>query len=243
MCNAFRSYIDQLENANSEAQFQAALATIAGSFDLPSFAYFAPPCRKNSPIRLISNYPPLWAAHYFERGYQNSDPILVQSKAAPHPFDWDKRFANDNAVTRQFFNEASDFGICFGHTIPIHDRCGLVAAVTFATECGGPSFLASIRRNAEILGLVALYLHAHMDRKLGLAQGIHLTERERQCLFWASHGKSARDIAGILEVSERTVKFHLHNVRKKLNVATTIQAAVAYERARLAAQPRSGLHI
>ena len=60
---------------------------------------------------------------------------------------------------------------------------------------------------------------------------VHLTERERQCLYWASHGKSARDIGGILNLSERTVKFHLQNVRAKLDVATTIQAAVAYERA------------
>jgi DNA-binding CsgD family transcriptional regulator len=59
-----------------------------------------------------------------------------------------------------------------------------------------------------------------------------LTDCEAECLYWASQGKSARDIGEIVESSERTVKFHLSNVRAKFQVGTTIQAAVAYERLR-----------
>jgi DNA-binding CsgD family transcriptional regulator len=230
MCPAFRIYLEQLEDAGSEQQLYKALASVAGNFDIPLFAYFAPPLRRKLPVRLISNYPPRWATHYFEQGYQESDPVLVQSKAAPLAFDWNGRFANDNAASRRFFGEAWGFGIRFGHTIPIHDKRGLVAAVTFANENGGRAYLASIRRNAEILELIALYFHAYVSRKLGILHAVHLTERERQCLYWASLGKSATDIADMLGLSVRTVKFYLQNVRRKFGVATTIQAAVSYER-------------
>jgi DNA-binding CsgD family transcriptional regulator len=233
MCSAFRTYVEQLESACTEDQLRSAIAAVAAKLDVPTFAYVALPRRRNLPLRLISNYPPLWMNHYVARGYQNCDPVVGHLGLASCAFDWSAEFAGDNEAAQRFFSEAHEFGICFGHTIPIHNRRGPVAAVTFATDRRWPAFCASLARNADTLELIAIYFHAFFCRKVGVLSDIHLTERERQCLFWASHGKSARDIGGILELSERTVKFHLHNVRKKLNVATTIQAAVAYERARL----------
>lgn len=53
-----------------------------------------------------------------------------------------------------------------------------------------------------------------------------LTDREKQALTWAARGKSSADIAVILDISERTVNFHMDNAMRKLDVATRIQAAV-----------------
>lgn len=53
-----------------------------------------------------------------------------------------------------------------------------------------------------------------------------LTEREVQVLTWVARGKSSADIATILEISERTVNFHLDNAMRKAGVATRVQAAV-----------------
>jgi DNA-binding CsgD family transcriptional regulator len=53
-----------------------------------------------------------------------------------------------------------------------------------------------------------------------------LTERELEVLTWAARGKSSTNIAVILRISDRTVNFHIDNARRKLGVATRIQAAV-----------------
>jgi len=55
---------------------------------------------------------------------------------------------------------------------------------------------------------------------------VRLTDREKQALTWAARGKSSADIAVILDISERTVNFHMDNAMRKLGVATRIQAAV-----------------
>jgi DNA-binding NarL/FixJ family response regulator len=55
---------------------------------------------------------------------------------------------------------------------------------------------------------------------------LRLTEREIQVLTWVARGKSSADIATILEISERTVNFHLDNAMRKAGVATRVQAAV-----------------
>ncbi|MER1941005.1 MULTISPECIES: helix-turn-helix transcriptional regulator [unclassified Castellaniella] len=53
-----------------------------------------------------------------------------------------------------------------------------------------------------------------------------LSERERQCLYWASHGKTSQEMGSILGISARTANFHLTNVCGKLGVRSR-QAAVA----------------
>jgi DNA-binding NarL/FixJ family response regulator len=53
-----------------------------------------------------------------------------------------------------------------------------------------------------------------------------LTAREVQTLLWVARGKSSAEIAIILDVTERTVNFHIDNVIRKMGVATRVQAAV-----------------
>jgi DNA-binding NarL/FixJ family response regulator len=53
-----------------------------------------------------------------------------------------------------------------------------------------------------------------------------LTDREVEALTWVAKGKSSADIAVLMDVSERTVNFHINNVIRKLGVATRVQAAI-----------------
>ena len=51
-----------------------------------------------------------------------------------------------------------------------------------------------------------------------------LTCREREVLYWTAQGKGCWETGHIVGISERTVKFHLANVYRKLNVVNRAQA-------------------
>ena len=53
----------------------------------------------------------------------------------------------------------------------------------------------------------------------------HLTAREQECLQWAAQGKTSWEIGRILNITERTVNFHIANSCEKLQVRTR-QAAI-----------------
>ncbi|MGW4209005.1 response regulator [Lentzea sp. NPDC004789] len=53
-----------------------------------------------------------------------------------------------------------------------------------------------------------------------------LTPREREILVLVAHGKSNRDIADSLVISERTARTHVSNVLNKLGLASRTQAAL-----------------
>ncbi len=54
-----------------------------------------------------------------------------------------------------------------------------------------------------------------------------LSRREIECLQWLAAGKTLQEAAIILDISERTLRFHIANARNRLGVATTMQAVVA----------------
>lgn len=55
----------------------------------------------------------------------------------------------------------------------------------------------------------------------------NLTKKEMEIMSWVTRGKTSHEIGRILEITERTVKFHLSNVYLKLGVSNRAQAAVA----------------
>lgn len=85
-----------------------------------------------------------------------------------------------------------------------------------------------------LLQIVVPFLHAAWVRSQTRDAGRHprsapvkvrvLTEREREVLRWIYLGKSNSEIGAILEISPLTVKNHVQNVLRKLNVVNRAQA-------------------
>jgi NarL family two-component system response regulator LiaR len=61
----------------------------------------------------------------------------------------------------------------------------------------------------------------------------HLTEREMDVLRLIARGKSNKEIADTLIISEKTVKTHVSNILSKLHLADRTQAAIYALRQRL----------
>jgi len=64
------------------------------------------------------------------------------------------------------------------------------------------------------------------DTGAGSGRGTTLTEREREVLELIADGRSNREIARALVLSEKTVKTHVSNILMKLDLADRTQAAL-----------------
>jgi hypothetical protein len=205
MQKIFETFLERLSESVDEVGFREAMAGAAAGFDLPTFAYLSLRPQFSGKPKLISNYPARWTVHYLRNRYQKLDPVIVRAKCGGCPFLWGSELGRIGSMTRQqqLFDEAAKFGICCGLTIPIVDRRGGVAAMTFAADEPNPVFLRVAKRHEQALELMATCFHIHVRRKLSgnrTVDGVVLTPREYECLEWAARGKSAWDIGCILGI-------------------------------------------
>ncbi|MDE2111801.1 MAG: LuxR family transcriptional regulator [Alphaproteobacteria bacterium] len=236
MQRVFQRFVDRLNESYDREGFHQAMAETAIAFDLPCFAYLTMPRRRKAGPELISNYPLPWTDYYLKAHYEKLDPVIVLAHRQSEPFEWGMGADTLLMSTAQekFFEEAAQFGIRSGFTVPIQYDNEPVAAVTFASDDRRVAFQHTIKTNRRVLQLMAISLHAHARWKLFHCVQIgdvKLTVREVECLNHAAQGKSQPDIAAILGLSSRGVKFHLDNVRHKLGVRTICQAAVLLAKA------------
>jgi LuxR family transcriptional activator of conjugal transfer of Ti plasmids len=228
MHRIFQHFIDRLSSASNSDALRDAMAQAAAGLDLSCFAYLSMPDRTGSQAALISNYPSGWTTRYLQRHYERFDPVIIQALGQPEPFEWGLGVGpSASSKSNELFEEASKFGIRYGFTVPIHNDSGPVAAVTFAADERRPQFERTIREHARALQLMAMYFHAHAQRKAASKQpvaGVSLSTRETECLSWAAQGKSAWEIGAILGISRHTVATYLENAKTKLGVRTIVQA-------------------
>lgn len=129
------------------------------------------------------------------------------------------------------FSTAEAFGIpCQGLTLPQMSRGRSSAMFSICADLGPQEWISYRRRlQRDIQSLAALF-HAALQRRRAKEEsardndGPGLTEREFEVLRWSAAGKSYWEIAVILGVSERTVRFFMTNARQKLDVVTNTQA-------------------
>jgi len=229
----FHRFVDSITARPGELQLCGAVEDVISAFDLHTFAYLliSSPRIRNS--GLISNYPPAWTRFYLENRYQDLDPVILHAARHSQPFIWGPGFtaSGETEVERKFFDLAAQFGLRHGLTIPVHDECNSIAAVTFAADQPLAAFQRCIELHLPLLLLMSAFFHRSARRALGphrVVGDITLSEREYECLNWASEGKSAWEIGQILGISRRTAAFHLDNMRAKLGVRTVKQAVARF---------------
>ena len=76
---------------------------------------------------------------------------------------------------------------------------------------------------------------------IGVSRSHDLTQRERGCLSWAARGMTYDGIAGVLDVSPRTLGQHLASARSKLGAYSTAQAIAIASRRRGGSDGEPGL--
>jgi len=76
--------------------------------------------------------------------------------------------------------------------------------------------------------------YAEFDRRINtdriyLAKNKYLTKREWQCLYWLAQGKTLEEAAIILEITLRTMKAHISNIKEKFACCSQFQLGMLFQ--------------
>jgi DNA-binding CsgD family transcriptional regulator len=179
---------------------------------------------------MLHSYPKEWAQLFSELELFDIDPVFLHASRSLAPFFWDTQAFNDelSPPQQEMFHEARRYGLTRGYTVPIHS---VDAPRDFRASCSVVPDSESLEPAAYLaIQLMAFYLYeaASKDAQVKDPPPVQqpLSPRERQCLELAAQGKSDWVSSRILGLSERTVHNHVENAKRRLQVATRMQAVM-----------------
>lgn len=227
-------FVDRIRTIADLDQLRLLFEAFAAEYGFTKFAYLGlhlPDGDAGKPV-LITSYPTGWTDHYMDRHYYAVDPVVLHGARSVLPFTWGTSDMVSQLQGKQklLFDEAGEFGIRRGFTVPIHGHGGEFAGLTIAGDEADKPFLEKVRRFQHHLHVIALHYHAQVGKVLrdgrAVPEVVQLSGREGECLLWMSKGKSAWEVSMILGISRNTVLYHLKNAKRKLGVYTKNQAVV-----------------
>lgn len=177
-------------------------------------------------VEIFDTYPAGWMAHYQARNYIEIDPTVRDGAQSPNLIVWPDV---DTAEEPALWRDARDFGMSVGAAQSAWAARGVFGLLTIARRSDR---LTSAEINSLTLqaNWLANLSHSLMGKflvpKLSPSSSVTLTRREREVLAWTSEGRTASEIGDQLNISERTVTFHINNILAKLGAANKVQAVV-----------------
>ncbi len=182
---------------------------------------------------MLSGYPEQWVDRYSSENYFDCDPVLASALRSPLPVFWNQDSLSSAAGElgsrqRKVLEEAAAHGLSHGITLAVRGDTGFNGVLTLARDRPIDPVGVQVVQLVGSVQIIAGIVHSAMAR-IELPGsvpefGVHLTERERQCLQWSAEGKTAWEVAQILHISERTVIFHINNSVAKLGSVNKTQA-------------------
>jgi len=172
---------------------------------------------------ITANYPDEWVKLYVERKYHLVDSVLKENFSRFSIQYWADTYET-NSTDNEFVSSAEDFGLCSGYTSGVRNLAGNRGGLfSFAGRK-----LEKSERSRAIIETVTPHLYQAVERIVQtdrLKKAPVLSEREKEVLKWVTYGKTTWETSVILGIGERTVKFHLKNIMKKLNCVSRAHAA------------------
>jgi LuxR family transcriptional activator of conjugal transfer of Ti plasmids len=228
----FDQFTSRLKNAQGMEDLREAMAQVIVGMSIGGFIYLCRPTSytQASGFISISSFPESWINRFAKDEPDSINTFFECAANSLLPFFWRKPGGlclAEGSPDRLL--EVSSVRIHYGWTVPVHDVTGRTAAMSFTSSESFDAFSKKIDSCKVELHVMAIYFHEHVRKTAPLLTrplAPRLTPREIQCLEWAAQGKSRTTIAQIIGLSPRTIKFHLENAQRKLNVAHTTQAVL-----------------
>ena len=178
------------------------------------------------PHRIINvSYPVPWLDQYFSEQLDRIDPILAEHRLRFDLQYWSDSYEKHGGHTH-FASCAEAYGLKVGYSHGMKTENGNMASL-FSF---GARSMKRLPRTCHILRRIVPHLHQALVRVVASLEARRrmpdpgFTPREREVLKWVIDGKSAWEISQILSISERTVKFHVQNIMRKVHATNRAQA-------------------
>ncbi|MBA2710372.1 MAG: LuxR family transcriptional regulator [Tatlockia sp.] len=225
---AFAHSIKELTEMTANSFLQEGISSLA-------FTYYRKHTKTGSKLIFDWATKPLrpWHQHYINQGYADIDRTLEAIAQSLLPVYWDVNQQlpqSKNKREARIRQESIDFGINKGLSISIYGPGGDFLVLVIHQRIDEKGLEGWEEKQYKWTAIAQCYLHYLRQFLLNKShKNLNLTQREQQCLKLTSQGLRIDNIAEVMDISRRTVNFHLQNANKKLGVTNKYLAIIRWQ--------------
>lgn len=215
-------------SADTEAAFFTALSGMARNlgFDYCAYGMRMPLPLSNPRMFMLNNYSADWQQRYAKENYLAVDPTVAHGMKSVRPLVWSNQLF---VSCRSFWEDARSHGLRVGWAQSSYNAKGVGGLLTLARS-GDALSAAELKHNSLKMTWLTQVAHEGLSRLIAVQRPaeaqIDLTPREVEVLRWSADGKTSSEVAEIMNISERTVNFHVNNTLLKLCASNKIAAVI-----------------
>ncbi|MHC8341130.1 helix-turn-helix transcriptional regulator [Pseudomonas sp. HLT2-19-2] len=176
----------------------------------------------------LNNYPTDWNIEYEQKKFSAIDPVVAHCNHSRLPVLWSEELFSK---TPWLWDALETQGLQHGWSQSIHDEESDHCSILSLARSHCPITAFELYENLGFSVFIGRHLHAliaqTLPKKAAKPCATHLTPREIDVLKLAAVGKTAYESAIILNLSARTVNFHVQSAILKLGVFNKISAVLA----------------
>lgn len=179
-----------------------------------------------------------YEAMYLWKGYKETDLALAAIAKATEPFSTDDVYTPQKVTRDQkdLIELTERYHLHYDLFVPVHTpgRIQVVYFFVLGDQSADEQRLLTLKAELVNFGRVfALAAQELMGFKLEAVPNAKLSVREHECLTQLGRGLSNPEIAVQLNITERTVKYHINNLMKKLGASSRIEVVAIAARTNL----------
>ncbi|XVN15506.1 LuxR C-terminal-related transcriptional regulator [Pseudomonas corrugata] len=126
----------------------------------------------------------------------------------------------------EIFDQSASYGIKQGYTVPIHEPGRAFGSLHLSSEENDPDFPIIVRSNLFIIKTLSVIANQYRPMETTIESNLKLSPREIEFLRWLALGKNYKEIGLIMNITERTVKFHAKQMTEKMDCTNVKQAMI-----------------
>ncbi len=173
--------------------------------------------------KFLVTYPLDWQEEYRKTFAEQKDPVMQAGLSEILPFDW-CQVRNRVPEADQVLGVAREYGLGKqGLSIPIRAFTGARALFSVTGDYNDKDWGDVKREFTRDFVTLAHFFHKRVSGEV-LDKAPILSEREKKILQLCALGMTALDISENVEITLSTVKYHMNQIRYKMNVINTTHA-------------------
>ncbi|MVV50138.1 LuxR family transcriptional regulator [Pseudomonas sp. PB120] len=199
------------------------------------FFAFSTTCRtQNGSLKTVrlNNYPVEFESDYVEKQSRDIDPVVAHCNQTTMPILWQEELFSSSP----WLWDALEYqGMQHGWSQSVHDESSDLCSILSLARSHCPVSALELYENLGYSIFMGRHLHdliaPTLPQLAPRPPPPHLSQREIDVLKLAADGKTAGESAVILNVTARTINFHVQKAIEKFRVNNKLSAVIAAAKA------------